>query len=63
VVVARNGNLLDVAVAESSGHAKIDAAELEAVRQAAPFPPLPPEVPAGTATLLMPVNYLTVSRK
>ena len=41
VTVARDGRLLDVRVGTSSGWPAIDAAELETIRKAAPFPPVP----------------------
>src|SRR5712671_3065521 len=57
VTVARNGQVLDVKVGTSSGWPAIDAAELETVRKAAPFPPLPSEMPGDPVVLVLPVTY------
>lgn len=40
--LATDGTLVDVEVAETSGSGVLDRAALDAVRQAAPFPPPPP---------------------
>jgi protein TonB len=41
MVIYRSGQLGDVTLAASSGRPALDAAALDAVRQAAPFPPAP----------------------
>ena len=41
IKIARTGKLLDVAVEKSSGNQAFDSSLLNAVRKAAPFPPLP----------------------
>jgi periplasmic protein TonB len=57
VTVARDGRVLDVRVGTSSGWPAIDAAELETIRKAAPFPPLPSEMPGDPVVLVLPVTY------
>jgi protein TonB len=57
VIVARDGQVLDVRVGTSSGWPAIDAAELETIRKAAPFPPLPSEMPGDPVVLVLPVTY------
>ena len=47
-VVTANGSVSSVSVTSSSGVPAIDKAGLDAVRRAAPFPPIPPE--AGRST-------------
>ncbi|MBI3794288.1 MAG: TonB family protein [Nitrospinae bacterium] len=41
-VIGRQGNLAKLEIEESSYNADVDASALNAVRQSAPFPPLPP---------------------
>lgn len=57
VTVARDGHVLDVGVRTSSGWPAIDAAEVETIRRAAPFPPLPSEMPGDPVILVLPVTY------
>jgi protein TonB len=57
LVISRDGRLLDARVDRSSGYPAIDAAEVDAAKRAAPFPPLPVHVPGEAATFLIPVTY------
>ena len=57
VTVARSGQVLDVGVRTSSGWPAIDAAEVETIRKAGPFPPLPSEMPGDPVVLVLPVTY------
>ena len=57
ITVARDGRLLDVAVARSSGYPTLDNALIEVIRQAAPYPPLPNDMPGDRHTFLLPLNY------
>ena len=57
VTVARTGQVLDVGVRTSSGWPAIDAAEVETIRRAAPFPPLPSEMPGDPVVLVLPITY------
>ncbi|MCC6007311.1 MAG: energy transducer TonB, partial [Rhodobacteraceae bacterium] len=55
--LSREGALLAVQVAQSSGHAALDRAALEAVRRAAPFPPAPDGIRAAQSTFNLPVAF------
>jgi protein TonB len=57
VTVARDGHLLDVKVEKSSGYPTIDAAEIETIRKASPFPPLPPDIPGERVVFILPITY------
>jgi len=57
VTVARTGQVLDVGVRTSSGWPAIDAAEVETIRKAGPFPPLPSEMPGDPVILVLPITY------
>jgi protein TonB len=57
VTVARSGQVLDVGIRTSSGWPAIDAAEVETIRRAAPFPPLPSEMPGDPVVLVLPITY------
>jgi len=57
VTVARTGQVLEVGVRTSSGWPAIDAAEVETIRKAGPFPPLPSEMPGDPVVLVLPVTY------
>jgi TonB family protein len=57
LVIARDGRLLDARVERSSGVPAIDAAEVDTVKRAAPFPPLPLHVAGESASFLVPVTY------
>ena len=45
VAINTDGSLGSVGISQSSGHDELDLAALEIVRQAAPFEPLPPNLP------------------
>lgn len=57
VTVARSGQVVDVRISTSSGWPAIDAAEIETIRKASPFPPLPNDMPGETVILVLPVNF------
>jgi protein TonB len=58
LTLARNGGVLDVALLKSSGSTTLDTAVVDTIRQASPFPPLPPGLASGgTQTFIVPVNY------
>src|SRR5690242_2875874 len=58
LTLARNGGVLDVALLKSSGSPTLDTAVADTIRQASPFPPLPPGLASGgTQTFIVPVNY------
>jgi protein TonB len=57
VTVARSGQVLDVGIRTSSGWPAIDAAEVETIRRAGSFPPLPSEMPGDPVVLVLPITY------
>lgn len=57
VTLARDGSVLNVSLASTSGRPAIDAAELEAIRNAAPFPPLPANMPGDPVVLVLRTTY------
>jgi protein TonB len=57
LTVARDGRLLDAAVAKSSGFPGLDRAVIDTVRRASPFPPLPADLAADSYTFIVPINY------
>jgi TonB family protein len=57
VRVARDGQVLEVEVRQSSGRAPIDDAEVHAIWRASPLPPPPPEFVGNPVTLVMPITY------
>jgi protein TonB len=57
ITVSREGRLIDVAVARSSGFPTLDNALIEVIRQSAPYPPLPSDMPGDRHTFLLPLNY------
>lgn len=54
--LARSGAVVAVSLARSSGSGELDAATLDAVRRASPFPPIPPGGPA-TMPFTVPLRY------
>jgi protein TonB len=58
LTLSRDGGVLDVALLKSSGSTTLDTAVVDTIRQASPFPPLPPGLASGgTQTFIVPVNY------
>jgi len=55
VVIARDGRLVSVDVAQSNGTPAMDQAILAAVRRNSPYLPLPPEIAGGQATFDVPL--------
>ncbi|WP_206020441.1 energy transducer TonB [Rhodovarius crocodyli] len=53
----RDGTVLDVRLARSSGHSELDAETLQLIRRAEPLPSPPPEVPGDPITLTAPVRF------
>lgn len=60
VVIARDGRLLDVGIARSSGVPAFDQGVLAGVRAGAPYAPLPPEIKGDQATFDLPLVSSTV---
>jgi len=57
VTIARNGSVLDVSLDSSSGRPALDAAELTAIRNGAPFPPVPAGMPGDPVILILRMTY------
>jgi protein TonB len=57
VTLTRDGRLIDVHIASSSGVPSLDAAELAAIRKASPFPPVPEAMPGDPVILVLPITY------
>lgn len=57
VTIGRDGGLIDVSIDSSSGRPALDAAELEAIRKAAPFPPVPAGMPGDPIILILRMTY------
>jgi len=57
LTVARDGALADLSLAEGSGSAGVDRSVLEAIREAAPFAPLPKDFADSRFTFILPINY------
>jgi periplasmic protein TonB len=57
VTVARDGRVLDVGLAKSSGFPTLDRGVMDAIRQASPFAPLPAEVAGSQMSFIVPVSY------
>jgi TonB family protein len=55
VTIARDGRLLDVVVAQSSGVPEFDRGVLAGVRSGSPYEPLPPDIQGASATFNLPL--------
>lgn len=55
VVIARNGQLLDISVAQSSGLPQIDAGVVQGVRRGSPYAPLPDAIQGPSAAFFLPL--------
>jgi TonB family protein len=56
MVIARDGRLLESSIAKSSGVLPLDKGMLEALRAAAPYPPLPAEIPGDHIVFTQPIT-------
>ena len=56
IVIARDGRLLESGIAKSSGILPLDKGMLEALRAAAPYPPLPAELPGDHFVFTQPIT-------
>jgi protein TonB len=63
LVVARDGRLLSSAIAKSSGNPPMDLAVLDTAQKAAPYGPLPPELPGNSVTFVLSVPYKFVAEQ
>ncbi|MBI3198987.1 MAG: TonB family protein [Rhodospirillales bacterium] len=55
VVIARDGRLLDVSIARSSGVPEFDRGVLSGVRAGSPYAPLPPDIKGDSASFDLPL--------
>lgn len=55
-VIARDGRLVEAGIAKSSGVPALDRGLLESLRAAAPYPPLPPEIPGAQVVFVQPIG-------
>jgi TonB family protein len=55
VVIARDGRLLDIQVAQSSGFPLLDNGVVAGVRAGSPYEPLPPDIHGDRATFTLPL--------
>jgi TonB family protein len=55
IVIARDGRLLDIQVAQSSGYPELDRGVVDGVRSGSPYAPLPPEIQGDRATFTLPL--------
>jgi protein TonB len=56
-VILLSGAVSEVAVTKSSGYPLLDQAAVEIVKNAAPFPPLPPELGLDELSLTKPIEF------
>ena len=63
VTISRDGGLVDARIDTSSGWPVIDSAELDAIRKAAPFPPVPSDMPGDPVILILRMNYDSPGRR
>jgi protein TonB len=57
--IARNGQLVDVSIARSSGNPDADRNMIQTFRAASPFPPLPQGIPGDSITYTIPVGFVS----
>jgi len=57
VTLDRNGNILEMAWLEESRHDRLNKEAWEAVRRAAPFPPMPDSLPGHSFELTAPISF------
>ncbi len=55
ITIARDGRLLAIDIAQSSGFPAIDAGVLAGVRAGSPYAPLPPDIRGASATFTLPL--------
>jgi TonB family protein len=57
LTVARDGRLVDVSLAKSSGFAVLDRSVVDIIRRASPFAPFPADVAVDSYTFVVPIDY------
>jgi protein TonB len=63
LVVARDGQVLEATIDQSSGSYLIDETELETIRRASPVPPLPDAMSGKAVVLKLPIRYSLRGRR
>ena len=58
--IARDGTVLDVRIARSSGYPLLDAAALQTVRSASPVPPFPARYRRERGSIEVPQSYTPI---
>ncbi len=58
LTIARDGRLVEAALAKSSGFADLDQAVIGTIRRASPFAPLPPELAAERHSFVVPISLV-----
>jgi protein TonB len=58
LTIARDGRLVDAALAQSSGFPNLDRAVMATIRRASPFAPLPAELAVERHTFIVPISYM-----
>jgi TonB family protein len=59
IVIARDGRLLDVTVARSSGYAQVDQGAIAGLKSGSPYAPLPDNIKGDSATFTLPLVAFT----
>jgi protein TonB len=62
MVISRDGRLLESSIAKSSGVPALDKGMLEALRAAAPYPPLPADLPGDRIVFTQPITSVDSRR-
>ena len=57
VTLARDGKLMAATIKQSTGSPDLDNLALDAVRQAAPYPPFPQDLKGNNRSFLVPFRY------
>lgn len=56
-VLSKDGQVLDVSVQRTSNHERLDEAAVEAVKKAAPFPPIPEKIKRDSMSFKLPISF------
>ena len=57
VTVARDGRLLNVSLAKSSGFPTLDNGIMGTIREASPYPPLPATIRGNQHSFILPITF------
>ncbi len=57
ITLGRNGEVLAMSMARSSGFADLDAEAEAWIRRATPLPPIPPEIAGDRVNLVVPLRF------